>query len=210
MHSEFQVTISHSRYLLYAHIMMKSIKNNPSLSFPFFVGKYAVLLFFIVFSVKGIAQLHVSENTVITIKENTVVYGTDKISVAKILTAEKETKSKKSGKIAKHNSDAKKPLQSPMISKDAKPEKRKSILTFSSIPKTPSALFYSGKTTKAALVQNISLRAKFFPLKNSHNSIFHSFLLDGDQQINISLNEFLLIQQANLEEYITRPPPFQV
>lgn len=188
--------------------MMKPIKNNLFLYFPFFVGKYLGLLFFIVFSVRGIAQLHVSGNTVITIKENTVLHGADKISAAKILTTEKETQSKKSKKIAKHNSDAKKPLQSPVISEDAKPEKRKSILTFSSIPKTPSALFYSGKTTKAALVQYTGFGLKF-PPKKIHDNIIHSFLLNNNQQINISSNEFLLKQQANLEGNITRPPPFQ-
>lgn len=188
---------------------MKPIKNNLCLYFPFFVGKYLGLLFFIIFSVRAIAQLHVSGNTVITIKENTALYSAGEVYVAKILTAEKETQSKKSKKIAKHNSEAKKPLQSPVISEDAKPGKRKSILTFSSIPKTPSTLFYSGKTTKAALVQNINLGTKFIPVKNSHNSIFHSFFLDVDQQINISSNDFLLTQQADLEGHITRPPPFQ-
>lgn len=209
--------------------LTKSINNN--LWFPFLWKTYSLLLLLVGFSYQSFGQIHIGKNATLSIQEGTVFHisennenqlQTAKIyveenakiinfstdSIAEIVYVKKEKQTKKT-KDATLQNKSEKYSQPPMVKKDTESEK-KSVLSFVPKQTPPSSLFYSGKTTKAALIQNINLGTKFFPLKKSYNSIVHSFLLNNDPQISISSNEFLLRQQADLEGYITRPPPFQV
>lgn len=164
------------------------------------------ILLLIVFSVNTFAQIHIAENTVLSIKENTVLYTADK-TLETILDAEKKTGSKKQKVAAKNQKKSKKPLQPPIVEKDTEPEKEKSVLSFKSKGKVPSALFYSGKTTGVALINSGSFSIKIFPPKKPYNNTIHSFLLnDHDQEIRTSFH-ILPKTQIHLEEQITRPPP---
>lgn len=208
--------------------LTKSINNN--LWFPFLWKTYSLLLLLVGFSYQSFGQIHIGKNATLSIQEGTVFhisennenqlqkakiyveenakiinFSTD--SIAEIVYVKKEKQTKKN-KEARLPNKSEKSLQPPMVKKDTESEK-KSVLSFLPKPTTPLALFYSGKTTRAALVQNINLGTKFFPQKKSYN-IVHSFLLNNDLQISISSNEFLLTQQTILEGHITRPPPFQV
>lgn len=186
---------------------MKPIKNNSINScFPCTVGKYNWLLFFIIFYVNGTAQIHISGNTVFTIAENTTIHVADQQEEMPII-VQKETPSKKSKQIAKQEKKSKKPLQPPIVIKDTGPEK-KSVLSFSSVPKTPSALLYSDKSIRIALLNSGNFVVKLFPPKKAKNNSIHTiFLNDNDQQMETSFAGTLPKPQNHLENQITRPPP---
>lgn len=170
------------------------------------VGKYNWLLFFLVFYVNGTAQIHVSGNTVFTISENTIIYVADQQEEMPIV-VQKETPSKKSKQIAQQKKKIIKPLQPPIIKKDTEPEK-KSVLSFSSVPKTPSALLYSDKSIRIALLNSGNFVVKLFPPKKAKNNTIHTiFLNDNDQQMETSFAGTLPKPQNHLENQITRPPP---
>lgn len=208
--------------------LTKSSNNN--LGFLSLWRTCSLLLLLVGISSQSFGQIHIGKNATLSIQEGTVFHisensdeksQTAKIyveenakiinfstdSIAEIVYVKKEKQIKKA-KDATLQNKSEKSLQPPMVKKDTESEK-KSVLSFVPKQTPPSSLFYSGRSTKAALVQNISLGAKFFPLKKSHN-IVHPFLWNDDRQINVSSNEFLLLQQADLEGHITRPPPFQV
>lgn len=206
--------------------------NNNNFRFPSLWKTYSLLLLLVGMSSQSFGQIYVGENATVSVQEgtnfhisenkteefqtvkiyvgeNAKIINFPKDSLIEIVYFKNEKQPQKSRETIAQNKP-KKPLQPTKVEMGTEPESRKSALSFNSIPKTPSALFYSGRATKAALVQNISFRAKFSPTKKSYNNTIHSFLLNDDQQIKTSSNEILLLQQANLEKYITRPPPFQI
>lgn len=183
---------------------MKAIKNTGFNLFPSGNGWWLSMLWMF-FSINGFAQFHVSDGAVLSIAENTILYVADEtFEIPSAIQKESQPK-----KIAKHQKKINTPLQPPIVKKDTEPEKRIGVHSFTSKPKEPSALFYSGKTAKAALVQNTSSGAKSFSDGNAYNDTAHSFLLHVvETKIKVSSNGFLFSQQTDLEENTTRPPPF--
>lgn len=186
---------------------MKLIRNNNfSLYFLKRSGSLGLWLLWMSFSVNSMAQIHVSGNTVFTVKENTSIYMAGGASEITSVNVKKYKSATNRKTIVKK---AKKDLNSlPMAKKDTAPEKRTGVLSFTSKQKEPSALFYSGKTTKAALVHSGNFGVKSFPPKKHTSKIIHTFLLDVDQQIKTSFADTLPKPQIHLEEHITRPPPY--
>lgn len=178
--------------------------NNYNFCFPKLSGNFLLWLFLISFSANSLAQFHISENTILSVKENTVLHVTDKAHETITAKVEKDVKVKKNIK------KSAKPLPPPIKETDTEPENGADVLSFNSGPKTPSALLFAGRSSQLGLVQNISISFKSFPLKKSNNDIVYSFLLKDDEQIITSSNELLLLQQAELEGHITRPPPYQI
>lgn len=190
------------------------------------------LLLLVGISTKSFAQIYIGQNAIVSIQKGTILHisenNTHPHLTAKIYAEENSTiinlandsfpeivylkndkqPKKNKGTIAKNK--LKKNSQPPIVKQGTQSENREGAFSFSGTTKPSTSLFHSGKSTKAALVQNISMGTKFFPFKNSYKSDFNSFLLNNDNQIKISANEFLLSQQANLEEYTTRPPPSQM
>lgn len=188
-----------------------------------------LLLLLVGISVKSFGQIYIGENVTLSIQKGTNFHISesrdDKSQTARIYVAEnakiinlskhvlvtvslkREKQSLKDKTLAKNKS--KKPLPLPIVKRDTEPENGTGVLSFSSIPKTPSTIFYFGRSTQVALAQNIST-IKFFPEKKYY-SIAHSKFLNRNRQIKISSIEFLLLpQHVNIEDHITRPPPFQV
>lgn len=207
--------------------------NNNSLCFSCLWKTCSLLLLLVGISVKSFGQIYIGDNATVSIQQGTKIHisedKTDKRQTAKVYVSEnaqtinfpkdalveivylkKEKQSQKTKKEVTPQNRSKRSSQPVLVKKETEPENRKAVLSFNSIPKTPSALLLAGKSTKAALLQNISSATKFFPQKNSHSNNIHSFLQKDGQQIKISVNELLLLQQANLEGYITRPPPIQI
>lgn len=168
----------------------------------------------IVFVQKG-TELHISEEKTnppqtvkIYIEENAHIINFPNDTAIEIVYLKKQKPLQKNKKTSTRNSSAQ-PSPPPMIEKDIESENGTSVLSFNSIPRTPSGLFYSGQSTKAALVHNTNLGTKFFPQKKSYyNSNNHLFYLNDNNQIKFSSNDFLLSWQTGLKAHITRPPPF--
>lgn len=185
---------------------MKLIKNN-NINYQFLVchGKHCWLLLLMGFSLNSFAQIHVSGNTVFTVKENTGIYI---VGGASEITSVNVKKYKSAAKRKPTIKKQKKDLNSlPMAKRDTALENRTGVLSFTSKQKAPSALFYSGRTTKAALVQSGNFIVKSFPPKKAYNNKLISFLPNVDSQIKTSFCRHFAKPQIHLEEHITRPPP---
>lgn len=187
---------------------MKPIKNIGFNLSPSGNGWWLSFMLLMFFSVNSFAQLHVSENTVLSVAENTILYVADEAPKT-TATIQKENRAERSKEIAKQQKKINIPSQPPIVKEDTEPETGTSVLFFTSIPKAPSALFYSWKIIKAAIVNAVSFPVKIIPLKKSNNNINQLFLLSDDKSHSkISFAEMLLKQQKYLKEYITRPPPY--
>lgn len=179
--------------------------NSLKVPFPQFAGKHGWLIVLLAFSLNCFAQFHVSENTVFTVKENTILHITDSTSYKNVPNAV----ASKTKRVAKHHKTAKKIVQPPVNKKEADPENQTSQLSFVPTSQAPSALFYAGKKSEAALGQNTGFVAKALLPKKSYSSIFPLILLNYDEkQLKISFVDFQLPTKRYLEEHITRPPPF--
>lgn len=217
---------------------MKFIKNSMINLFPYILGSNcsSSILLLIAFSVNGFAQIYVSDDTAISViegtffhaidenaevsatssqKERVKIYITQNTQVTNLLTdslveivyLESENQPKRSKQIAQQKKKISKPLQSPMVKKDT-PSERKSVLSFVSGGKSPSALLYSGKTTRAAILNSGNFIVKLFPPKKTNNNIIHTFFLnDNNQKMETSFAGILPKPQNHLERKITRPPP---
>lgn len=198
------------------------------------MGNLGLWLLLMGLSMNAYAQIHVSDNTNVNVKEGTVFYFADKTFTnldketvkiyvgqntkltnfptdahVEIVYQEKKTQPKKAEEILQQKEKTKLPEQ-PIAKKDTEPEK-KSVLSFTSKGKMPSALFYSEKTAKAALVNTSNFIVKSFPSKKAYSNIIHTLLLNEDnQQIKTSFAGFLPQSQIHLEGKITRPPPILI
>lgn len=187
---------------------MKQLKNNNFNLFP--SGRSCLLLLLMVFSINSFAQIHVSKNTIFIVKENTTIYLAENNIDSLLVANSKETQPERVKKIAvKHKKTRGKPQQPPMFNKDSGSAFRASVLSFTSRQQESDSFFYSGKRTKAALVNTGSFGVKSFPQKKAYNNVIHLILLiDSDEKVKSSFSGILISQQTHLEEYITRPPPF--
>lgn len=217
---------------------MKLINNsNFNLLFLKLSGNFGLWLLLMSVSMNAYAQIHVSDNTTISVKKGTIVHVSDDIANDTIANVEKEkakiyvgqstqlknfpthadieivyqekiVQPKKAKQKIQPQEKTELPEQ-PVAKKDDEVENRIAVLSFDSKQKEQSTLFYSSKTMKAALVNSGSFLVKIFPPKKSFNNILHAFLLkDGNQQIKTSFVSILPKNQMHFEEQITRPPPF--
>lgn len=213
---------------------MRFIKNSILNLFSYLSGSNWSLsiLLLIVFSVKTFAQIHVSDNTLLSIKEGTVfyvesekteityankekakIYITQNTKVTNLLTdpsveivyLKNEKPPKKFKQIANQKKTSK-PSQPPMVKKDTEPEK-KSVL-FTSRGKSPaSSLFYAGSTSTIAFINTGNFSIKNFSQSKANNNSIHTFFLNDAQPISTAFTDVYLQHQIHLENQITRPPP---
>lgn len=216
---------------------MKLINNsNFNLLFPKLSGNFGLWLLWMGLSMSTYAQFHVSGNTIISFKEGTVLYVTDKISDetfknideekvkiyvgqntqltnfptdahVEIVYQEKESQPKKANETIDREK-SKKTLQDTIITKNDTDDEKQSVHSFSSQSKASDLLILSGEHLKAALVLSGNFLVKSFTSKKLYSNIIHTFLLNGnDQKIKTSIAVTLPIQQIHLARKITRPPP---
>jgi len=172
-----------------------------------YVGENAVI------SVQEGTVIHISDNKTnepekakVYIGQNTQLTNFPSDSLVEIVYLAKENQSQKTKVLVTHKK-SKTPLQPPIIKEDTEPENRTSVLSFASGHKPQSALFYAGKTTKAALVQS-SHSVKLFQAKIQKENTSFTFINSEKLQIKENFLDSLRKSQLHLEYNITRPPPF--
>lgn len=202
---------------------------NNNLNFLSLWKVCGLLLLLVGISSQSFGQIYVGENAVISVQEGTVIHISDdktnesqkaKIYVGKntqltnfpsdslveIVYLAKENQPE-TAKAQIPQKKPKKPLQPPIIKEDTEPENRTGVLSFASGHKSPSALFYAGKTTKAALAQS-NHSVKLFQAKIQKENTSFTFISSDKLQIKENFLDSLRKSKLHLEDNITRPPPF--
>lgn len=162
------------------------------------------LVLLVGFFVNSNAQLHISDNTIFTVAENTIIHIKEKISKE---TIQNETSPTKIKTTVKRHKKSKKPLQPSMIREGTEPENEVSAFSFTSVPKVPLALYLSGKIRKEAIVNTTNFVK--IPFKRSYKIFISFYLNESASHISTLPNDSLVLPRTQLKaKIITRPPPF--